>query len=100
MHKLTTGLSNTAKKFEIPLQADGQGAMFGCFFGTQCVENFEHAKKTETLSFQQFFYNMLEQKIYWPPSAYEAAFLSLSHSSTIIDKILEASSIAFERLSR
>jgi len=33
---------------------------------------------------------MLKRGVYWPPSAFEAAFVSLSHKPGDIDKTVEA----------
>jgi glutamate-1-semialdehyde 2,1-aminomutase len=33
---------------------------------------------------------MLEQGIYWPPSQFEAAFISAAHSEADIDKTIAA----------
>jgi glutamate-1-semialdehyde 2,1-aminomutase len=30
--------------------------------------------------FRNFFHRLLEESIYWPPSQFEAAFVSLAHS--------------------
>ena len=41
---------------------------------------------------------MLEQNIYLAPSAYEAGFVSSSHTDELIDKTIDAAAKAFAQL--
>ena len=36
-----------------------------------------------------FFHHLLQRGIYWPPSKYEAAFLSWQHSDAILSETIE-----------
>jgi glutamate-1-semialdehyde 2,1-aminomutase len=44
------------------------------------VTNFEEAKHCDTARFSRFFHHLLERGIYFPPSQFEAAFLSTAYS--------------------
>ena len=60
------------------------GSMFTFFFHPGPVRNYEEAKQSDTAAFAAFFHHMLENGIYFPPSQFEAAFMSAVHSETDI----------------
>ncbi|GJD08132.1 Glutamate-1-semialdehyde 2,1-aminomutase [Galdieria sulphuraria] len=65
-------------------------AMFGFFFTSGTVKNFEDAKRSDLAKFQRFHRSMLEQGIYLAPSQFEAGFISLQHSERDIEETLQA----------
>jgi glutamate-1-semialdehyde 2,1-aminomutase len=69
--------------------------MFTLFFTNRDVFNFESAKTCNTERFNRFFHSMLEQGVYWPPSQFEAAFISAAHSEADIDRTVAAATNAF-----
>jgi glutamate-1-semialdehyde 2,1-aminomutase len=52
--------------------------------------DYESAKSADTERFGEFFRRLLERGIYWPPSQFEAAFVSLAHSDDDIETTIEA----------
>ncbi len=42
--------------------------------------------------------DLLERGVYWPPSQFEAAFVSLAHTEADIDQTLAAAREAFAQL--
>lgn len=52
------------------------GSMFTIFMQPGPVRNYEEAKKSDTGCFGKFFHHLLDDGIYFPPSQFEAAFLS------------------------
>ena len=71
------------------------GGMFGFFVGSaQKPTQLKHARACAEAHhgklFKRFFHAMLEAGIYWPPSPYEACFVSAAHSSADIDQTLDA----------
>ncbi len=50
------------------------------FFSKTAVNDYESATQADTASFARFFQRLLSEGVYWPPSPFEAAFVSLSHS--------------------
>lgn len=56
------------------------GSMFTFFFIDRPVNRWEDAKACDVPQFQEFFHWMLERGIYWPPSQFEAAFISAMHT--------------------
>ena len=56
------------------------GSMFTFFFNEGPVRNFEDAKRSDTQAFGRLFHHLLENGVYFPPSQYEAGFLSAAHT--------------------
>ena len=52
------------------------GSMLTFFFQPGPVRNYEDAKKSDTAAFGRFFHHLLDHGIYFPPSQFEAAFVS------------------------
>ncbi|MFO0054114.1 MAG: glutamate-1-semialdehyde 2,1-aminomutase [Dolichospermum sp.] len=65
-------------------------AMFGLFFTSGPVHNYEDAKKADTAKFGRFHRGMLEHGIYLAPSQFEAGFTSLAQTEEYIYKNLSA----------
>lgn len=66
------------------------GSMFTFFFHPGPVRSWDNAKHCDTERFKAFHRHLLERGIYFPPSQYEAAFLSAAHG----DEAVEATSAA------
>jgi glutamate-1-semialdehyde 2,1-aminomutase len=71
------------------------GSMVTFFFQAGPVRNFEEAKRSDTGAFARFFHHLLERGIYFPPSQFEAAFISSTHSSQDIEMTVNAMSEFF-----
>jgi glutamate-1-semialdehyde 2,1-aminomutase len=56
------------------------GSMITFFFKPTPVNDWESAKTADTKSFGEFFHHLLQRGIYFPPSQFEAAFVSAVHS--------------------
>ncbi len=67
----------------------GISSMFKVFFGSMPL-NYRDALKCDKEKFNSFFWKMLADGIFLPPSQYETNFLSLAHSQDDIDKTVEA----------
>ena len=73
--------------------------MFGFFFTEETnISRFEQVSNCDIERFQKFYHLMLEQNIYLAPSAYEAGFVSSSHTDELIDKTIDAAAKAFAQL--
>lgn len=57
------------------------GSMATIFFTPDPVRNYEDAKKSDTAEFGRFFHYLLDRGIYFPPSQFEASFLSVAHTA-------------------
>jgi glutamate-1-semialdehyde 2,1-aminomutase len=97
--QLTAGLLDLARAAGVPLTANQVGGMFGIFF-TEAgqVTDFAGATACKLESFQTFYHAMLRRGVYLAPSAYEAGFVSSTHSDQEIGATLAAASEAFAQV--
>jgi glutamate-1-semialdehyde 2,1-aminomutase len=68
------------------------------FFTGSPVTDYESAKEADTALFGRFFHGILEEGIYWPPSQFEASFISLAHSKEDIRLTVESAAKVLELL--
>ena len=66
------------------------GSMWTIFFTDQPVVDLASARRSDTQAFASFFHAMLERGVSLPPAQFEAAFVSLAHSPSEIDRTVEA----------
>jgi glutamate-1-semialdehyde aminotransferase len=69
------------------------------FFTTGPVVDYDSARRADMSLFTNFFQQLLSRGIYWPPSQFEAAFVSLAHTDDDIQKTIRAIREAFGKLS-
>ncbi len=88
--KLADGLLQIAKETGHAACGGQISGMFGFFFTSGPVHNYEDAKKSDLAKFSRFHRGMLERGIYLAPSQFEAGFTSLAHTEEDIDRTLAA----------
>ena len=93
--RLVSGLEAAARASGVPLQCSRVGTMFGFFFADAPVTDWEPAKRSDTRRFGSFHRAMLERGVYFAPSQFEAAFLSIAHGDAEIDLTIEAAAEVF-----
>jgi len=96
--KLGDGLLQAAEQAGVPAQVNRCGSMLTVFFSRKPVTDFASAKRCDTEKFARFHRALLEGEVYWPPSQFEAAFVSLAHTEEDIEHTLEAARAAFVEL--
>ncbi len=96
---LVDGLRERASKAGIPFTANQVGGMFGLFFtGEPVVDSFGQVMGCDRERFKCFFHAMLDEGVYFAPSAFEAGFVSAAHDFEILDQTLRAAERIFSRL--
>jgi glutamate-1-semialdehyde 2,1-aminomutase len=88
--RLANGLAAAAKEAGVPHRINRVGAMLTLFFTDQPVTDFTSAKTSDTERFGAWFRDMVDEGVAWPPSQFEAAFVSLAHTDADIDATIEA----------
>ncbi|XLM20788.1 glutamate-1-semialdehyde 2,1-aminomutase, partial [Chromobacterium piscinae] len=78
--RLAQGLADEAKKAGVTLSTDSVGGMFGFYFSAQAPKSYAEATGCDIERFKRFFHAMLDEGVYFAPSAYEAGFVSAAHS--------------------
>ncbi len=87
--KLAEGIQEIGKKAKAGIQVSHVPGMLTVFFADKPVFDFESAKKADTEKFARFWQELVKRGIYWPPSQFEAAFVSLEHRNAEIDRTLQ-----------
>jgi glutamate-1-semialdehyde 2,1-aminomutase len=83
-------IGDAANDMKIPHQINSIASMFQIFFTSKPVTNYASSKKSDTKKFHKFFHHLLKQGVFIPPSQFETAFLSYSHTSDDLTKTAEA----------
>jgi glutamate-1-semialdehyde 2,1-aminomutase len=96
--KLTAGIMAEAARQGVPLTVNRVGSMFTAFLTPGPVTDYVTAKKADTAAYGLFFRSLLEAGVYFPPSQFEAAFLSTAHSEGDVAATIQAASVAFAGL--
>jgi glutamate-1-semialdehyde 2,1-aminomutase len=86
--KLSDGLLQIAQETGHAACGGHISAMFGLFFTSGPVHNYEDAKKSDTAKFGRFHRGMLERGVYLAPSQFEAGFTALAHTEEDINQTL------------
>jgi glutamate-1-semialdehyde 2,1-aminomutase len=87
--RLVDGVIAAATAHGIPAWGGAHGAMLGWFFAEGPVRNFEDARRGDTPFFMRFYQACLARGVFFPPSPFEAAFLSTKHTDEHIDRTIE-----------
>ena len=96
--KLTNGLMADATQQGVPLTVNRVGSMFTAFLTANPITDYASARKANTTAYGLFFRSLLEGGVYFPPSQFEAAFVSTSHSEGDVATTLQAASFALAGL--
>lgn len=96
--RLVAGLRKAAAAASIPAQVNSVGSLSTTFFTDSPVTNYSEAKKSDTQRYAQFFREMLSRGIFLAPSQFEAAFLSVAHSTADVDRTIAAAGEAFKTI--
>jgi glutamate-1-semialdehyde 2,1-aminomutase len=97
-NKLTEGLASEAARQGVAVTVNRVGSMFTVFFTSIVVNDYSGAKKADAGAFGLFFRSLLDTGVYFPPSQFEAAFVSTSHSEGDVSATVQAASLAFAGL--
>ncbi|MGB9856765.1 MAG: glutamate-1-semialdehyde 2,1-aminomutase [Dictyoglomaceae bacterium] len=93
-------IKNIAQKYSIDIQVNYIGSMFSIFFTSKKVRDYETAKIQDTVLFNKFFHNLLEEGIYISPSGFESNFLSIAHNNSDLEKTLRVIHKVLRRIRR
>jgi len=93
--QLIDGIATKAKNHGIDFCAQSIGGMFGLYFSKNIPTSFAEVMQCDKSAFNRFFHAMLEEGIYFAPSAFEAGFVSSVHGDNELDKTLSAAEKIF-----
>ena len=78
------------RKKGIPVHVPHVGSMFSIYFQPKAPEKYSDISQGHVQTYKKFFWHMVSQGIYLPPSSYEAMFLSVKHSQRDLKTTLKA----------
>jgi glutamate-1-semialdehyde 2,1-aminomutase len=88
--RLETGIARAAEASGTMVKTARIGSLITVFFASNLPADYESARRADTAGFAKFFNALLERGVYWPPSQFEAAFVSLAHSDDDIEATISA----------
>ena len=93
-------LLESAKKYGVDLTVNKFGSMLNPFFSSKTIANFDDAQQCDTKQFATFFWELIKEGVFIPPSQFEAWFLSSALSENDIEKTSKAIDKAMEAVSK
>lgn len=87
---LSAAIDDALSAESVPHQVQRAGSLFSVFFTADQVKNYAGAQAQDTAAFAAFFHALLDQGVAIPPSAFEAWFVSSTHTDEVIDQVISA----------
>ncbi len=94
--RLEQGFRENLKKLGLDYTINRVGSMFCLFFTGQKVDSYAACMTSDGKLFQVYFREMLASGIYFAPSPFEVAFLSLAHTDADVEQTIEANYAALK----
>ncbi len=85
--RIENGLAELVDQY--PVSFARVGSMFTLFFRPEAPNNFDEVKECNFPLFGRFHRKMLDRGVYFPPSQYEAVFLSNALSDTDVQHVID-----------
>ena len=95
---LTEGIVEMGRNAGYAMSTCSLGGMFGLYFRERLPNTLTEVMESDRFTFNAFFQRMLEEGIYFAPSAFEAGFVSTVHTSVELDHTLSAAERVFKQL--
>jgi glutamate-1-semialdehyde 2,1-aminomutase len=95
---LESGLVRAAQSRGIAVRVQRVGSMLTVFFRREPVRSWSDASASDTRRFAAWHAALLEGGVYWPPSQFEAAFVSAAHDGDDVAKTIDVASAAFAKI--
>lgn len=84
-----------AREAGVAVTVQRVGTMWTPFFTDHPVRNYADARRADTARFGRWYHAMLNEGVYLPPSAFEAAFTSAAHGDAELEHLSRAARAAF-----
>ena len=95
---LQTILEESAKKYNVDIVVNRFGSMMNPFFTNSKVTNFKEAQTSDTDKFATFFWEMIKNGVFLPPSQFEAWFLNTAINEKDIKTFAKATDKAMAKV--
>jgi glutamate-1-semialdehyde 2,1-aminomutase len=94
--RLADGIKAAIAKRELPARLSRVGSMMTLFFTDETPYDYASARSADAQRYARFFHALLDGGVYFPPSQFEATFVSSAHSEADIDATIAAVNAALE----
>jgi glutamate-1-semialdehyde 2,1-aminomutase len=92
--RLADGLAAGARAAGLAVTVNRVGSMLTAFFTAGPITDYAQARRSDTARYARFFHAMRECGVYFAPSQFEAAFVSLAHTEADIDATVKSAADA------
>ena len=92
---LQSSIENAARDASVAIHVQRVGSMLTVFFGKGPIRGWDDAAACDKEAFAKWHEALLNEGVYWPPSQFEAAFISLSHGEEELEGTEKAMYKAF-----
>jgi glutamate-1-semialdehyde 2,1-aminomutase len=96
--RVEAALVDGAKAAKVPVVVQRVGSMLTPFFTPGPVRSWDDAAQADTARFGRFHRELLKRGVYWPPSQFEAGFVSITHDEAALSRTESAVRDAFSAL--
>ncbi len=96
--QLEQGLCEAIAETGVTARVQRMGSMLTLFFNGSKVRNWADANTTHREQFALFHRSLLDAGIYWPPAAFEAAFVSAAHTPELVRATIDAAGTALRHV--
>lgn len=97
--KIEAILKQKASTYDVQITVNRFGSMLNPFFTNKEVHDFDDAQTSDTKKFATFFWEMIKNGVFLPPSQFEAWFLSSAISEKDLELFEKAVDKAMEKVS-
>jgi len=94
----TEEIEELARDIGLSVRVNRAGPMWTLFFNNAPVVDLISVQRSNAPLYATFFHHLLERGVYFPPSAFEAAFITTAHTKAILKKSLSAIEKTFKKL--
>ena len=98
LDSLKESIGQAASEQGVPYRINGLASMFTGFFNDRDVIDYKSAASSDRLRYERFFKAMLEEGIFFAPSQFEAAFLTMTFEDAMVERVVEAFRRVFRRI--
>ncbi|WP_456328402.1 glutamate-1-semialdehyde 2,1-aminomutase [Archaeoglobus sp.] len=95
--ELVRGLRDQIEDSNANVEVDSIASMFCVYFGRK-PKNYAEALKLDKNRYMEFFWKMLENGVFLPPSQFETCFVSYAHTKEDVEKTIEAFGLCLRKL--
>ncbi len=88
--RLADDIAAAIARHEVPARLSRVGSMMTLFFAAEAPHDYASARQADAQAYARFFHALLDAGVYFPPSQFEAAFVSAAHSDSDIDTTIAA----------